>query len=262
MTRTALLGLPFDHHSSHLRGAATAPPLIRKALASDSANPWSERGVDVSSTDVFRDAGDVVASETDSHGAIHAAVTAILEARERPLCIGGDHAVTWPVMEAMAAAHDDITILHIDAHPDLYDDFEGNPASHASPFARIMERGLAARLIQVGIRTLTPHQRQQVARFGITCIEARHCAERLPTLAIQGPVYVSIDLDGLDPACAPGVSHPEPGGLSTRDVIDLIHRLEGPVIGADIVEYNPTRDHHDLTAYVAAKLVKELIASA
>lgn len=259
--RSALLGLPFDHNSSHLRGSAQAPDLVRAALWSDSANPYSERGVDISDAAVLRDAGNVEASEDASHDAIRDAVSSILSAGDRPLCIGGDHAVTFPVVEAFAAAHHDLTILHVDAHPDLYDDFEGNPHSHASPFARIMERGLARNLVQVGIRTLTPHQRDQIDRFDVTCIEARDCAAALPTLTIAGPVYISIDLDGLDPAFAPGVSHPEPGGISTRDVIDLIHRVQGPVIGADVVEYNPTRDHHDLTAYVAAKLIKELAAT-
>jgi agmatinase len=253
-----LIGLPYDHHSSHLRGAAQAPPLIRKALWSDGSNPFSETGVDVSSTDVMRDAGDLDAPEGDAHEAIEDAVTRILDAGERPVCLGGDHAVTWPVLRALAPRHEGLTILHVDAHPDLYDSFDGDPLSHASPFARIMEQGLAKRLVQVGIRTLNPHQREQVARFGVECIEMRHRSP-MDALVLDGPVYVSIDLDGLDPAHAPGVSHPEPGGLATRDVIDLLHGITGDVVGADVVEYNPQRDVHDLTAHVAAKLVKEIV---
>ena len=253
-----LLGLPYDHHSSHLRGAAEAPPLIRAALWSPASNPFSETGVDVSSSDVMSDAGDLDAPEDAAHDAIEGAVTRILDAGSRPVCLGGDHAVTWPVLRALGPRHEGLTILHVDAHPDLYDALDGDPLSHATPFARIMEEKLATRLVQVGIRTLNPHQRDQVTRFGVECIEMRDRSS-MDALILDGPIYVSIDLDGLDPAHAPGVSHPEPGGLTTRDVIGLLHGITGEVVGADVVEYNPRRDIHDLTAYVAAKLVKELV---
>jgi arginase family enzyme len=147
--------------------------------------------------------------------------------------------------------------VHFDAHPDLYDELLGNRLSHASPFARIMERGLASDLWQYGIRTLNPHQRTQVARFGVHCHEMRHHAcWPLPTQ--PGPLYVSIDLDALDPAFAPGVAHQEPGGLSVRQLLDLLFQLPGPVVGADVVEYLPQRDVGDVTAVVAAKLAREL----
>jgi arginase len=149
--------------------------------------------------------------------------------------------------------------VHFDAHPDLYDEFEGDRLSHASPFARIMEEKLAARLVQVGIRTLNAPQRAQIARFGVELVEMK---DFRPDLLIRaaGPVYVSVDLDGLDPAYAPGVSHPEPGGLSTRDVLGVLQRLEGQLIGADVVELNPQRDPDGTTARVAAKITKELVA--
>lgn len=253
-----LIGLPYDHHSSHLRGAAGAPSLIRKALRSDASNPFSETGVDVSQPSALIDAGDLDATEPESHEAIEAAIADILDSGRRPVSLGGDHAVTWPILRALGPRHDGLTILHVDAHPDLYDDFDGNPKSHASPFARIMENDLVTRLVQVGIRTLTPHQREQVERFGVECIDMQDRA-RIRDLTLEGPVYVSVDLDGLDPAHAPGVSHPEPGGLTTREVIDLVHGIRGTVVGADVVEYNPRRDVFDLTAAVAAKLVKELV---
>ena len=149
------------------------------------------------------------------------------------------------------------TILHIDAHADLYDEFEGDRYSHACPFARIMEEGLASRLVQVGIRTLSAHQQQQAARFGVEIIDMRAWTAGMRPL-IEGPVYVSMDMDGLDPAFAPGVSHWEPGGLSVREVLGLISSLHGPIVGADLVEFNPARDRTGLTAMVAAKIVKEL----
>jgi arginase len=150
-----------------------------------------------------------------------------------------------------------VNILHFDAHPDLYDDFEGNPHSHASPFARIMERGLARRLVQVGIRTLNHHCRAQAERFGVEVIEMRRFApERVPIP--DGPLWISVDMDGFDPAFAPGVSHHEPGGLSVRDVLAVLERVKRPIAGADIVELNPSRDVNGVTAVLAAKLVREL----
>jgi arginase len=175
----------------------------------------------------------------------------------RPIALGGDHSITYPIMRAVAKRHPGLTILHIDAHGDLYDDFEGDRYSHACPFARIMEEGLAARLVQVGIRTLTPHQREQITRFGVDTIEMQHFAGGARPSA-DGPIYLSVDIDGLDPAFAPGVSHKEPGGLSVRDVLTMIHSLRGPIIGADVVEFNPGQDLGDLTAAAAAKIVREI----
>jgi arginase family enzyme len=150
-------------------------------------------------------------------------------------------------------------VVQLDAHPDLYDDFEGDRLSNACPFARIMEEGQVARLVQVGIRTLNGPQRAQAERFGVEVVEMKAWS---PDLVVKsdGPIYVSLDLDVLDPAYAPGVSHPEPGGLSTREVVGFLQRLDGPLVGADLVELNPTRDPTGLTALVAAKLAKELLA--
>jgi agmatinase len=260
MTAVRLIGLPTDSNSSFMRGAAAAPARIRAQLFSDHSNLFSECGWEVGRNFTFTDAGDVALHEITGDAAlISAAVASALAAREAPLLLGGDHSVTFPIMRAIAAHYGPVDILHFDAHPDLYHNFDGNPFSHASPFARIMEAGLARRLVQVGIRTLNDQCRDQAARFGVEIVPMRDfSAEMVPPLA--GPVYVSIDLDGLDPAFAPGVSHHEPGGLSVRQLLDVLARVDAPVVGADIVEYNPSRDINDMTAVVAAKLVKELAA--
>ena len=151
-----------------------------------------------------------------------------------------------------------MNILHFDAHPDLYENFENDPFSHASPFARIMENNLANELIQIGIRTMTNHQKDQVDKYKIKVITMNEFSSDL-VLKFDDPVYISIDLDGLDPAYAPGVSHPEPGGLSTRDMLKIISNIDGEVIGGDIVEYNPKKDINNITAVTAAKLLKELM---
>lgn len=255
-----LIGLPTDINSSFLRGAAAAPALIRAALYSPHGNAAAENGLEIGREVRLDDIGDLRLDETAGDDArIEAAVAATLAAGARPLCLGGDHSVTWPILRAIAAMHGPVTILHIDAHADLYDELDGNRRSHASPFARIMEAGLAGRLVQVGIRTLNTHQRAQAERFGVEIVPMRDfTADAVPMLA--GPVYISIDLDGLDPAFAPGVSHHEPGGLSTRQLLDVLARINVPVIGADIVEYNPDRDINGMTAVVAAKLVREVAA--
>jgi agmatinase len=266
-----LLGLPWDRSSSFEAGAAQAPPLVRRALWSPSTNTSTEIGVSIDQA-TLEDAGDV-ALDLDpvaARAAIQAAVAAVLSRPGVPLALGGDHSVTYPVLRAYAGAPP-ATILHIDAHADLYDEFPlpepGQPAgagdrfSHACAFARILEEGLCGRLVQVGIRALTPHLGAQTRRFGVEVWGMDRWAA-LPVERLPGPLYVSIDLDGLDPAFAPGVSHPEPGGLSVRDVVGLLHRIRAPIAGGDIVEYNPRNDVRDLTARVAAKLVKELAAVA
>jgi agmatinase len=256
------IGLPTDVHSSFLRGPAKAPAAIRAELASEHGNAASERGTEIGAEIDLVDRGDLpLTEESEDDARITAAVAATLRQGAIPLCLGGDHSVTFPVLRAIAAAHGPVDILHIDAHPDLYDDYGGDPRSHASPFARIMEEGLARRLVQVGIRTLNGHCREQAERFGVEIVEARHFApDRIP--AFDGPLYISVDMDGFDPSCAPGVSHLEPGGLTARQVTDLLLAIRTQVCGADVVELNPDRDLNDMTAILASKMVKELAALA
>lgn len=262
--RIALVGVPLDANSSHRRGPAAAPAAIRDQLHLGSANHTSESGVELGDGRLV-DVGDIgLANEigsADDSARIREAIGAVLDTGAAVISIGGDHSVTFPIMQAVAARHEHLTIVHIDAHPDLYDDLDGNPLSHASPFARIMELGLVDELVQIGIRTATAHQREQADRFGVRTIEARRF-HGFDASTITGPVYVSIDLDGLDPAFAPGVSHHEPGGLSVRDILSVLQRVRGPIVGADVVELNPTRDINGMTAVVAAKFVKELAALA
>jgi arginase len=252
-----LLGVPYDAASSYQRGAAKAPPAIRAALRHESSNSWSESLIDTAAPGFITDADDLVLDRSpDPFGAIQSAVSHLLDRGHAPIVLGGDHSITLPVLRAFRPHYRPLTILHVDAHPDLYDEFEGNKYSHACPFARVMEEGLADRLVQVGIRTMNRHQREQADRFGTEIIEMKDWKDGW-RLKSEGAVYLSFDMDGLDPASAPGVSHPEPGGFTTRQALSLIQSVEG-LIGADIVEYNPDNDLRDLTARVAAKLVKEL----
>lgn len=262
LTKVRLIGLPTDSHSSFLRGPAQAPGAIRAALASEHGNMATELGAELGLDIDLEDCGDLELEESaDDFDRIRAAAAAAAEGGAIPLFLGGDHMVTYPIVAGLAQVHGALNILHFDAHPDLYDDFEGDPLSHASPFARIMERRLASRLVQVGIRTLNAHCREQAERFGVEIVEMRRFAPDAVPIP-EAPLYVSIDLDALDPAFAPGVSHHEPGGLSVRDILSVLHRIDAPIVGADVVEYNPSRDINGMTAVVAAKFVKELAALA
>jgi arginase len=255
MRRFQLLGAPSDVNSSFLRGAAAAPAHIRNALFSDSSNLASEHGGEIGRDVLLDDLGDLTLAggETEFTTLRDAAAGATAPL----LTLGGDHSITYPLIAGLAEKHGPLNILHFDAHPDLYEDFEDNRFSHASPFARIMEGGHARRLVQVGIRTMNAHCRAQAERYGVEVVSWAGFDPRTAPVP-DGPLYVTIDLDGFDPAFCPGVSHPEPGGLSVRDAITMLHRIAAPVVGADIVEYNPGRDINEMTAYVAAKLVKEL----
>ncbi|MEM1332611.1 MAG: arginase family protein [Actinomycetota bacterium] len=260
MRAISLLGLPLDANSSHLRGCAAGPAAMRAALHSGSGNSSSEASVEV--VPMLDDLGDLDLTNTpgssDDADRITAAVGDELARGRRVISVGGDHSVTFPILRAVRDHLPvPVTVVHVDAHPDLYDDLDGNPLSHASPFARAMELGCIGRLVQLGIRTATPHQREQADRWGVEMIGAREL-DRFDGASIAGPVYVTIDLDGLDPSAAPGVSHHEPGGLTVREVLDVLDSITSPIVGADVVELNPSRDLVDMTAMVAAKLVKEL----
>ena len=254
MKKVYLQGIAWDQKSSFLEGAKAAPDLIRGYLWSDATNTFSELGEDIAPPRL-QDVGTLTPTAYEQ---IYEATQQKLAEHEGPLLtLGGDHSISFPVVKAVAEKYGRLNLLHVDAHADLYDNFEGDPFSHACPFARIMESGLASRLVQVGIRTLNPHQREQAERFGVEVFEMRHQAQwELPVL--EGPVYLSLDLDGIDPAFAPGVSHHEPGGLTPREVIALIQQIQGELVGADVVEYNPTRDVQGITGALAAKLVKEI----
>jgi agmatinase len=256
----AILGVPLDENSSFMRGPALAPPRIREVLHAGSMNLCTENGMDLGLEARVKDLGDLALDGgLLALKQIESAVMGLVERDARVLSLGGDHSVTYPIVRAYAQHGPQLSILHFDAHPDLYAEYEGNRYSNACPFARIMEEKLATRLVQVGIRTMNPHQQSQAKRFGVEVIDMRQWQSGLrPDL--EGPVYLSLDMDALDPAFAPGVSHHEPGGLSTREVIQLIQNLTVPVVGADIVEFNPGRDPLGITAMAAAKLLKEIAA--
>ena len=254
----AILGIPWDRGSTFIRGPARAPEAVRQQLLSGSTNLCTETGVDLGSRKDFIDLGDVqLDQEKAAHQEIETGAAELLKRGIRLISVGGDHSVTASLVAAHAVVYPDLEILHFDAHPDLYDEYEGNRFANACPFARIMEAGHARRLVQVGIRTMNPHQREQADRFGVEVMEMKDF-DSWQRVRFEGPVYLSFDIDVLDPAFAPGVSHFEPGGMTARDALNIIQSFEGNLVGADIVEINPERDPAGVTAMVGAKVLKEI----
>ena len=254
----SILGIPFDANSSFMKGPAQAPAAIREAYQSPSSNLSTESGLALGTHPSLTDQGDIDISQDEAgYLAIEQAIQHLLNQEHKVLALGGDHSVTYPILKAYGAHYDNLTVLHLDAHPDLYDELDDNRHSHACPFARIMESGLVKRLVQVGIRTMNNHQRLQAERFGVEVYEMARWQDYRDA-ALEGPLYLSVDLDVLDPAFAPGVSHHEPGGLSTRALLTIIQGIQAQLVGADIVELNPVRDVHNMTAMVAAKVMKEV----
>ncbi len=258
--RMAVLGVPFDEKSSFLRGAAGGPAAIRKASTGKCYNEYSELGVNLAEETVLVDLGDVdVSGDTDkTFAAIEKDVAAILAKDAVPVVLGGDHSISYPVLKAFGSRFEALDILQFDAHPDLYDDLYGDRLSHACPFARIMEDGLAKGLVQVGIRAATPDHKALALKHGVRMIEMKDITS--PVFPkFRNPLYISFDLDALDPAFAPGVSHHEPGGLSTRQAIQIIQGLKSRIVGFDIVELNAARDPSGITAAAAFKLMQEIM---
>ncbi len=257
--RTRILGFEWDASSSHSRGPALGPTVVKRLLTSEASSSHSIDLVDMREAIESYEIPNLPEDGAGARALMEKTVAECIGAGFAPLSIGGDHSVTYPILKAVAAKHGPVNVLHIDAHPDLYDEYEGDRYSHACPFARSVEAGLINSLVQVGIRSWEPNARDFAEKHGVTILRADQVDE-IPAGIFSGPLYMSIDLDGLDPAFAPGVSHPEPGGLSTLDVLTMIRRIKGPLVGADVVELNPERDPQMTTARVVVRLVKELAA--
>lgn len=179
-----------------------------------------------------------------------------------PFFAGGDHAVTVPVVEALALLDLPIHVIQMDAHPDLYPEFEGSRSSHACVAARLLEMKHVASLSQLGIRTMNADQKAIADQYGDRLWV--QTARRLPGPIPQPPqipegaaVYLTVDLDAFDPAFAPGVSHPVPGGLTPRQALNFIQDAAWRLIAMDAVEINPSLDRNNCTAVLGARLLHE-----
>jgi agmatinase len=271
----AVLGAPFDSGSSYRPGARFGPAAVRAASkllrpyhpALD-IHPWGERQV--------ADAGDAAINPFDLEAAVadvERAAGEVLERAERVVTIGGDHTIALPLLRAVHARHGQPALVHFDAHLDTWDTYFGASYTHGTPFRRAAEERLldVERSLHVGIRgpLYAGSDLADDAALGYAVIStARISAEgvaaavdRIRERVGDRPLYVSVDIDVLDPAHAPGTGTPEPGGLTTRELQELLRGLDGlPIAGADIVEVAPAYDHAELTALAAGQVAYELLA--
>jgi agmatinase len=265
--RIVFAGLADDSQSSFRRGSARAPQCIREAYTAASFNSTSESGVDLSRA--VLDAADIAPRNSweETSAAFREFVFAQVQAGRIPFLAGGDHAVSVPVIEALAALGAPVHIIQVDAHPDLYLEFDGRRTSHACVAARLLELEHVASVTQFGIRTLNAEQKltTEAHYTRLNIFHARDLPGELPALphiSDDALVWFDFDLDGFDPAFAPGVSHPVPGGLTPRQVLNFLQGRDWNLAGMSVVELNPDFDEHDRTAILAARLLHEGMALA
>ncbi|MEW9528450.1 agmatinase [Microbispora sp. NPDC049125] len=271
----ALLGVPFDSGVSYRPGARFGPGHIRQS--SRLLRPYNPAlRVEPFAEQQVVDAGDVVCNPFDIGAAIESvdsAVSELLDRGTKVVTLGGDHTITLPVLRALSRRHGTIAVLHFDAHLDTWETYFGEPYTHGTPFRRAAEEGLLdeTRCAHVGIRgpLYSPLDLVRDAELGFRVfttddIEARGAAAVSQDVRARldgGPVYVSIDIDVLDPAHAPGTGTPEIGGLSSRELLVMMRGLAGlDIVGADVVEVSPSYDHAEITGLAAANVAYELVS--
>ncbi len=270
----AILGIPFDSGVSYRPGARFGPGGIR--AGSKLLRPYHP-ALDVHPWDVHQvaDAGDVTANPFDILEAVdqvQAAASALLARADRIVTIGGDHTVALPLLRAVSALHGPVALIHFDAHLDTWDTYFGAPYTHGTPFRRAVEEGVLDLDVSahVGIRGPLYSKKDLVddAGLGFAIVSTDDVARRGVDDAVDRvrarvgdrPVYVSIDIDVLDPAHAPGTGTPEPGGLTSRELQQILRGLTGlNLVGADVVEVAPAYDHAELTTIAAANVVYDLL---
>ncbi len=253
-----LLGAPHDAGSSYRPGARLGPPAIREMATS--LSPCTERGEDLSGLAAV-DAGDLalLGGAPRVYERIEEAVGRIVDSNAVPIVLGGDHAITVPVFSAVQKRRPDVHLLYLDAHPDLYPEYDGDPYAHGCVAHRILQLdGFEGdRITQVGIRASNPMQIAAAEAAGIRTVHAWEVDDF--TYEAPGPVYISFDIDVLDPAHAPGCGNPVPAGLSTRQLLRLIQSLDVEIVGFDVVEVNPLLDTSGITALAAVRVVTETL---
>lgn len=258
-----LLGCPFDESVSFRSGAAKGPAAIR--TYSDVLETYSpELDGDLQEVPFF-DLGDLslpAGQVRDALDLIRAESFRILSAEKVPFGLGGDHLVSLPLVEAALKAHPDLVVFQWDAHADLRDDYEGARLSHATVMRRVLEKVGEERLIQFGIRSGARQEWQWMRKHGThRTLNPESVASEIAKLSGK-PVYLTLDLDVLDPSELPGTGTPEPGGIRFGELsncIEVLQGLKAPIVGLDVVELAPSIDPSGASAVAAAKAVRELL---
>ena len=277
------LGAPFDSGASHRAGARFGPQAIRSTdyLPHDGSRPHLALGVDPLVSLRVGDAGDVLmppGSMAESLAALEAAVSAVAAAGALPVVLGGDHTVTFPDATGVArhVGWGRLSLIHFDAHADTGESQFGSLYGHGTPMRRLIESGAVRgdRFLQIGLRgywpeppTLAWMASQDMRSFEMTEIVARGlspCLDEAFSIALSDcdGVFLSVDVDVVDPGMAPGTGTPEPGGLTARQLLDAVRRIamELPLAGIDVVEVSPPYDHAEVTAYLANRVVLEALS--
>jgi agmatinase len=271
----AIVGVPFDTGVTYRPGARFGPSAIR---AGSRLIRGYHAGLDVQpfAAQQVADAGDIACtpfSIDDAIGQIEAGARDLLGASSSFVALGGDHTIALPLLRAVHARHGQIALVHFDAHLDTWDTYFGAAYTHGTPFRRAHEEGLLAsdRCAHVGIRgpLFSAQDLVDDAGFGFTIVGAfdyltrsvSSVADELRERVGDLPVYLSIDVDVMDPAHAPGTGTPEAGGLTSRELLATLRALAGiPLVAADVVEVAPAYDHAEITSIAAANIVYELLA--
>ena len=270
----ALLGVPFDGGTSYRTGSRFGPRDIRQN--SSLIRPYNPV-LEVSPFDVLRvaDVGDVDVNPInieDTYGRVEQAVADVLNAGVVPVCVGGDHSLSLPILRAVNRKHGPVGMVHFDSHQDMWEEYFGNKYFHGTPFRRAVEEKLldTKRVMQIGIRgpVYADSDFDFARKHGIHWVTAPQVAhEGLEWVKEQmlvvrgGPVYLSFDIDGVDPAFAPGTGTPEVGGLTSREALELVRALVGvQLVGADVVEVSPPYDQAGITSMLAANILFEILS--
>jgi agmatinase len=259
--RPVLVGCPLDVTCTYRTGTAAAANLIR--IASDSIETYSPL-LDEDLTDFpFSDVGDLPlagASVKSALDTIQTAVSAVLKKGAGPLCVGGEHTITLPIIKALREVRDDFVVLHLDAHTDLREEYEGSSINHATVIRRVTDLIGPKRLIQLGVRSGTREEFAWMRSNGTLRYWSSRSDKMLLEAIGRAPVYLTVDLDVLDPACFPGTGNPEPGGWFYPDMERFLRFLERlHLVGIDVVELNPGLDPSESSTITAAKIIRELL---
>lgn len=271
----AVVGIPFDSGVSYRPGTRFGPSHVRES--SRLLRPYNP-AQDVSPFAIAQvvDAGDIPVNPFDLTAAVTEVETAAIalgEQVQRIVTIGGDHTVALPLLRAVAAKHGPVAVLHFDAHLDTWDTYFGAPITHGTPFRRASEEGLIDLTASCHVGTRGPlYSKQDLEddeRLGFSIVSSEYIEEHGVEAAIarilqrigDRPLYVSIDIDVLDPAHAPGTGTPEAGGLTSRELLRILRALGTQnIVGADVVEVSPAYDHAQITGIAASHVVYELVS--
>lgn len=259
-----LYGMPMDFTVSFRPGSRFGPARIREvSIGLEEYSPYLDKSLE---DIVYFDAGDLLlpfGNAARSLDLIGEFVRKLLDDGKFPFGLGGEHLVSWPVIREMYAKYPDLAVIHIDAHADLREQYEGEPLSHSTPIRKAAELMGGSNIYQFGIRSGSREEfayaREHIHFYPFEVAEP--LKRVLPKLAGR-PVYVTIDIDVLDPSAAPGTGTAEPGGITSRELLEAVHsiaRSDIRVVGADIVEVAPVYDPSEQTQIVASKLVREML---